>query len=290
MLKNVVAVGLCAALLACEQPQTETAAPSGEAPSLAAIIASLPAEARARVPYRNPAQTLAFFGVEPGMTVVDTIPGDIWYTGILADYLGAGGKVIGADRPLAVWEYFGPEYSPPEFLAKRPNWTQTWPVEQAEKNPDSPVTFDAFAFANAPERLAGSVDVVLMVREFHNLLPADETGDLTQKVLDEVSMILKPGGVFALIDHRAPESASDGWASGENGYVKQSTVVDLVTAAGFTFDGASEVNANAADKPSEEEAVWRLPPTLDVASDEMRAAMTAIGESDRMTLKFRKPL
>lgn len=303
MLKQLCIAGVCILAWACDQAPTETTiqnaqqdAPDGaneaaDAPlSLDDIIASLPAKDQARVPYRHPKETLEFFGVEPGMTVVDTIPGDVWYTGILAAYLGPQGKIIGADRPLAVWEYFGPDYSPPEFLAKRPTWTDTWPLTQAEKNAGSAVAFDAFAFANAPEDMAGTVDVVMMIREFHNLTAADESNALTNKVLGEVAMMLKPGGIFAVIDHRAPEDAPDDWAKGANGYVKQSQVIALVEAAGFTLEATSEINANPKDQPTPKDAVWRLPPGLDLPEGDtaLREAMLAIGESDRMTLKFRK--
>ncbi|MEM6912593.1 MAG: hypothetical protein AAF511_01305, partial [Pseudomonadota bacterium] len=88
-----------------------------EPASLEHIISALPEEAQARVVYRHPQETLTFFSVEPGMTVVDTTPGNVWYTGILAAYLGPDGKIIGADRPLSVWESFGSDYSPPAFLA-----------------------------------------------------------------------------------------------------------------------------------------------------------------------------
>lgn len=272
-----------------DMPESTNAAPAAPQ-SLDEIIAALPAKDQARVPYRHPKETLEFFGVEPGMTVVDTIPGDVWYTGILASYLGAGGKIIGADRPLAVWEYFGPEYSPPEFLAKRPMWTGTWPQEQAEKNAGSEVSFDAFAFANAPDALAGTVDVVMMIRELHNITAADASNALASTVLSEVAMMLKPGGIFAVIDHRAPETATDAWARGDNGYVKQSQVIALVEAAGFTLEAASEINANPKDQPTPKDAVWRLPPGLDLPEGDgaLREAMLAIGESDRMTLKFRK--
>ncbi|MEM7570975.1 MAG: methyltransferase, partial [Pseudomonadota bacterium] len=166
-----------------------------------------------------------------------------------------------------------------------------WPKEQASKNPDSPVTFAAFAFANAPDDLAGTVDAVMMIRELHNIMVADPSGALARTVLSEVSALLRPGGVFAVIDHRAPETASAKWSDGANGYVKQSDVIALVEAAGFTLEASSEINANPKDQPTQQDAVWRLPPSLDVpeGNTALREAMIAIGESDRMTLKFRKP-
>ena len=104
-------------------------------------------------------------------------------------------------------------------------------------------------------------------------------------------MILKPGGVVGVVQHRAAESADDGWANGDNGYVKQSRIISVFESAGFELVETSEINVNPRDQPTQEEFVWRLPPTLGTSQEdeELRAEMEAIGESDRMTLKFRKP-
>ena len=304
MLKKFFVMSVCAAALACspatesDSSATDAAAPVEEVdqnvapatPSLDEVLAALPADATARIPYRHPKETLEFFGIAPGMTVVDTVPGDIWYAGILAAYLGPQGKVIGADRPLSVWEWFGPEYAPPEFLAEQVNWPQTWPAEQAAKHGTDGASFGAVTFGSVPPEMAETADAVMIVREIHNIMGADESGVLVANVLGEIHMMLKPGGVFGIVQHRAPESASDAWANGENGYVKQSAIVAAAEAAGFTLEATSDVNANPNDQPTEEDAVWRLPPTLDGAEEDetLRAAMMAIGESDRMTLKFRK--
>ncbi|MEO1657144.1 MAG: methyltransferase [Pseudomonadota bacterium] len=302
MIRKLCLLSTCLAIAACGQSAQEPSEPAPapepapvEAaapalPSLDEILSGLPEGDQARIPYRHPKETLAFFGVEPGMTVVDTTPGDVWYTGILAAYLGPDGKVIGADRPLAVWESFGPQFAPPEFLAERPNWPAEWRAEKTAAYSDDAPAFDAIVYGSAPEELHGTADIVLMIREFHNMKGADQSNVLIAGVLEEIYALLKPGGVFGIVQHRAPEEASDDWANGSNGYVKQSEVIRLVEAAGFAFEEASEVNANPNDQPTEEDFVWRLPPTLLGADDneEQRSAMMAIGESDRMTLKFRK--
>ncbi|MEO1041899.1 MAG: methyltransferase [Pseudomonadota bacterium] len=306
MFRPLSVLSTCALISACGQSAPEQSM-SAEAPepmpvevieeivapepaSLDDIISALPEEAQARVVYRNPKETLEFFGVEPGMTVVDTTPGSIWYTGILAAYLGPEGKVIGADRPLSVWESFGSEYSPPEFLAERPNWTTTWPEEKAATYDADAPSFDAIAYGAVPAELAGTVDVVMMIREFHNIMAADDSNALIEDVLAEIYMLLKPGGVFGMVQHRAQEEMPDAWADGSRGYIKQSTVVALAEGAGFTLEATSDVNTNPKDQPTEDDAVWRLAPTLDVPEEdtELLADMVAIGESDRMTLKFRK--
>ncbi|MEM9284445.1 MAG: methyltransferase [Pseudomonadota bacterium] len=308
MFKQLCLLSACMVMGACgqsvEEPSATPEAPEPAAPemvsesagpapapvSLDDILSALPEDDQARIPYRHPKETLTFFGVEPGMTVVDTTPGGVWYTGILADYLGPDGQVIGADRPLAVWESFGSQYATAEFLAERENWPAEWSAEQTAAYGEGAPSFNAIIYGSAPEDLHGTVDVVMMIREFHNMKGADGSDVLVAGVLEEIYALLKPGGVFGIVQHRAPEGASDEWATGRNGYVKQSEVVRLVEAAGFALEETSEVNANPNDQPTEEDYVWRLPPTLSVPEDdqERRAAMLAIGESDRMTLKFRK--
>lgn len=307
MIKPILISSILALACACSQSPTNdtsetvaesSAAPESSAPSsgpvasvrLDDVLATLPDEAKARFQYRNPKETLEFFGVEPGMTVVDTTPGSIWYSGILAKFLGPDGTVIGADRPLSVWEFFGPEYSPPEFLAERVNWPDTWPEARAAEHDENSARFDAIAFGTVSEDYAETADMVMIMREFHNIMAADETDALALQVLGEIHMILKSDGVLGIVQHRAPESASDEWANGSYGYLKESRLVALVESAGFVLEASSDVNANPKDQPTEEDFVWRLPPDLTGSEEdpERREQMLAIGESNRMTLKFRK--
>ena len=104
--------------------------------------------------------------------------------------------------------------------------------------------------------------------------------------------MLKPGGIVGVVQHHAPDTASDEWANGSRGYLKKGFVIAQMQAAGFEFVASSDVNANSNDQPGAEDVVWRLPPSLRGAKDdaELTAKMLAIGESNRMTLKFRKPL
>jgi nucleotide-binding universal stress UspA family protein len=132
---------------------------------------------------------------------------------------------------------------------------------------------------------------VLMVRAFHHFNRFEEEGGFRTAALADAMAMLKPGGIVGVVQHRAPEANSDKWAEGDNGYVKQSEIIKAFEGAGFEFVGSSEVNANPADKPTEADIVWRLPPTLGTSRKDpaLKAQMEAIGESDRMTLKFRKP-
>ena len=112
------------------------------------------------------------------------------------------------------------------------------------------------------------------------------------KALGDMMTLLKPGGHVGVVQHRAPEDSPDEWATGDNGYVKQSAIVAAFEAAGFELAASSEVNANPKDQPTSDDFVWRLPPTLATSreDEELKAEMEAIGESDRMTLLFRKPM
>lgn len=272
-------------------PEVEetAAAPSAEE-RLDAVLAAQDDEVKARYGARHPKETLLFFGVEPGMTVVDSLPGAVWYTGLLSDYLGADGRVIAADYSMEMWPLFT-NFATPEFLAERANWTTSFVARVDENRDEDDAPVDAFAYGSLPEDMHGSADVVLMVRAAHHFNRFEDDGGFFTEALEDVMNVLKPGGVFGVVQHRAPEENSDEWATGDNGYVKQSHIVSFVEAAGFELVEASEINANPNDQPTEDDIVWRLPPTLGTSGEnpELRAEMEAIGESDRMTLKFRKP-
>jgi predicted methyltransferase len=266
---------------------TETAQPSASE-KLDAVLAAQPEADKARYAARHPKETLEFFGVQPGMTVVDTLPGDVWYSGILLDYLGPQGKVIAADYSPEMWTQFG-EYSPkPEEKAK---WTTDFAAKLEAKRGEDDAAVTAVHYGSIPDDLAGTADVVLVVRAIHHFMRLEDKGYLTQ-ALEDMKKVLKPGGIVGVVAHRAPEQSADAWAKGDSGYVKQSAVVAAFEKAGFELVEASEINANPKDQPTEKDFVWRLPPTLATSQNdpELKAQMEAIGETDRMTLKFRKPV
>ncbi len=266
---------------------TETAQPSASE-KLDAVLAAQPEADKARYAARHPKETLEFFGVQPGMTVVDTLPGDVWYSGILLDYLGPQGKVIAADYSPEMWTQFG-EYSPkPEEKAK---WTTDFAAKLEAKRGEDDAAVSAVHYGSIPDDLAGTADVVLVVRAIHHFMRLEDKGYLTQ-ALEDMKKVLKPGGIVGVVAHRAPEQSADAWAKGDSGYVKQSAVVAAFEKAGFELVEASEINANPKDQPTEKDFVWRLPPTLATSQNdpELKAQMEAIGETDRMTLKFRKPV
>lgn len=256
-------------------------------PALLAAIESRDEAARARDVYRHPAETLTFFQVEPGMVVAEALPGGGWYTRILADYLGKEGELYGVNYPDQLWPLFG--FMDEEAIAGRIATTGKFPGMVKDMS-SSGVKARGFTFNTVPPEAVGTVDRVLMIRALHNLHRFEaEAGTMTQ-ALSASRAMLKDDGLVGVVQHRLPEDASDEKADGSRGYLKQSRVIDLFEAAGFKLVAKSEINANPKDRPGPEDIVWRLPPGLSGSKDdpEKRAAMEAIGESDRMTLLFAK--
>ncbi|WP_265571127.1 class I SAM-dependent methyltransferase [Sphingomicrobium nitratireducens] len=220
---------------------------------------------RARDTQRHPAQTLAFFGVEPDDRVVELWPGGGWYTEILAPYLADAGELVLVSSEGGL----GPA--------------------RAKAGAD-PATYGKVRFASLPAPggdagLGGTVDVVLTFRNTHSWLNAEPPH--AAAMFASAFAMLKPGGTLGLVQHRLPENGAAA-LEGRSGYVKQSTVIALAQAAGFELVETSEINANPNDSADHPNGVWTLPPRLDAFEGE-RAHYLAIGESDRMTLKFRKP-
>ena len=227
----------------------------------------------ARDRYRHPVETLDFFEVDPNDTVVEIWPGGGWYTEILAPYLAGGGGKLYAVAPA--WGRSGID------KLKQAKPALYGPVEVAD--------FPAFD-AGATRIPDGSADVVLTFRNVHNWRMGyrrDDKQDYSAEAFRQIYAMLKPGGVLGIVDHRLPESAS---AERErtSGYIKISTVRALAESAGLRLAGASEINANLADTADWPNGVWTLPPSL-ALEDNDRDRYLAIGESDRMTLKFIKP-
>ena len=227
---------------------------------------------KSRDRYRHPAETLAWFGIEPDMTVVEIFPGGGWYTEILAPYLKERGTYyVAGNDPEA--DSSVARNSARRFKAKmmshdvynRINTTVLAP-------PDKTVI--------APP---GSADAVLTFRNIHNWMKAG-TADVIFKAMYTA---LKPGGILGIVEHRGnPDIPQDPKAN--SGYVNQDYAIQLAEKAGFVFVGSSEINANPLDNKDHPKGVWTLPPTL-ALKDKDRQKYLAIGESDRFTLKFVKP-
>ena len=243
--------------------------PATQAPEVRASVAAAtrtPANV-ARDPYRHPAETLAFFGVKPGDTVVEIWPGGGWYTEILAPLTRDNGSYYAA----APW--------PGGFRGIEA-------LQAKDAGTYAHIKKAAFPAAGDQPRVPnGTADVVLTFRNVHNWKMGAE--DKSAEAFAQMFAMLKPGGILGIEDHRLPESASSD-RERNSGYLKVSTVRAAAEAAGFRFVGASEINANPKDSADWPDGVWTLPPTYRL-KDVDRAKYAAIGESDRMTLKFVKP-
>ncbi len=227
---------------------------------------------RTRDRWRHPRETLEFFAIEPTMTVIEVWPGAGWYTRILGPYLSEGGGVYRAAlvdpsanaRAAEAIDRFKSAFSDQDRFGE----VEVITIESAEP---------------------GAADVVLTFRNVHNWIVAG----VAERNFKAFYAALKPGGVLGVVEHRANENAADEIASG---YVKESTVRALAADAGFESVASSEINANPADTKDHPFGVWTLPPTRRSSASPGqenpmfdRAKYDAIGESDRMTLKFAKP-
>ena len=302
-------------LAACQQsdaPEPETPAPAeseaaqtqqtpAEASSvdpdesaadrLARVLEDQPENLKARYDARHPRETLAFFGVEPGMTVVEALPGGGWYTRILLPYLGADGHLIGANYALEMWPLFS--FGTEAFMVEMRRWRDQFPAQAEQWCRDDCASVSTFWLGSLPAEMEGTADVVLFIRALHNLARFNSEHGFLDDALADAFAVLKPGGTFGVVQHWARGDMPDEWADGNNGYLKRDFVIEQVEAAGFEFVEGSDINTNPDDRPTVDEYVWRLPPTLRIEGEEeneaLRAEYEAIGESHRMTLKFRKP-
>ena len=237
---------------------------------------------QARDVWRHPLESLQFWRLKPDSTVVEFWPGAGWYTDILAPYLAAnGGKLYAAD-----------------FQTDDPNDPDAGQMVNAylqklRRNTDlyGDVEITSFGPTSGPVAPPGSADLTLFLRNLHNWMAAG----IAEKAFHDAYQALRPGGVLGIEEHRAaPGGTPDILAS--NGYVLQSLVIQMGQEAGFLFEASSEINANPLDTKDHPFGVWTLPPVRRSSPRGQPADPTfyhskydAIGESDRMTLRFRKP-
>ena len=288
MKTRLLATGLVLALSACahhtaKSTDNESAGSEQVSPIAVAIDALRSGDWRtpqnaARDRYRHPAQTLAFFGIKPTMTVIEIWPSGGWYAELLAPYLRDHGQYIGAINDPAKASDEAAQASVRkqnqalrEKFAARPDvYGQPALIEFSAAAPD----------LGAP----GSVDAVLTFRNVHNWVMAGNEAQMFEAFFE----VLKPGGVLGVIDHRAAEDAPLEQVK-NSGYLPEQYVIRLALKAGFQLDARSEINANPNDLKNYPAGVWTLPPTL-TEGDKDRDKYLAIGESDRMTLRFVKPV
>jgi predicted methyltransferase len=275
---------LMAATTACSNSSDTS---SSEAPAAAQAAASVSlddvlahprrAEQSARDQFRNPKETLEFFEVTAGKKVAEISPG--WYTNVIAPYLAEnGGTYVAVLNPAGA-----SERGDQRNAAFKERFSDTAVYGDIE--------YGGFGKDNYAFTAPGTADVVLTFRNVHNWMGRG----YAQEAFDAFYAALKPGGILGVVEHRLPESAEQN-PRGNTGYVQESYMKDLAAKAGFEFVAASEVNANPKDTADHPFGVWTLPPASFAGSERNpapegfdAAAFKNIGESDRATLKFRKP-
>ena len=217
--------------------------------------------------YRNPHDTLTFFGIKDDMVVVELSPGGGWYTEILANYIHQPGKLIAA--------HFDPQSTSNYYRRSRASFEKKLASAEMYRNVELVNLFGELATPN-------SVDAVMTFRNLHNWLGAN-----MNLIFANSYKALKPGGVFGVVEHRANVGTSME-AMKKSGYVTEEHAISIARKHGFGLVAKSEINANPLDTKDYENGVWTLPPSLRL-NDIDREKYIAIGESDRMTLLFRKP-
>lgn len=261
--------------------QTEVAEEAVEPEATSAIEIVLAedfrTEDRARDRYRHPEATLNFFRVEPTMTVAEFAPGGGWYTRVLAPLIAGQGRYLAVNtdtsgRDLDAEQRARADSWPQRFAASVEDWTGV---------PAAAIT--AFESDEIPDGLTGTVDRILIFRSMHGL----RNGNIADSELRNLRELLADDGLVGVVQHRAP--ASETWArsNGTRGYLRQADVIALFRLNGFELVESSEINANPNDPANWEDGVWTLPPVLR-NGQQNRDRYVAIGESDRMTLLFRK--
>lgn len=274
------ALALTAPLAVGLNAPANAASKVNDAQAIAAVLADPRRDSdRVRDQYRHPAQTLAFFKIRPGMTVVDYMPSGGWYSRVLVPFLGDKGRYIGLN---------------PDVRSLSDNWKtnyggthQTFPAKAQGwfAGMTGIAAIDGWNTDDLPGDLKGKVDRVLIMREIHNLWRVD----ILRKELTAIHGLLGKDGLLGIEEHRAKDKAPVSYLDGSMGYMRQADVIALIEACGFELVGKSEINANKKDPANWPGGVWTLPPNLSGVTDPAeKARLLEIGESDRMTLLFRK--
>ncbi|MCE3002189.1 MAG: methyltransferase [Xanthomonadaceae bacterium] len=265
-------------------PAAEPAAPADPLAAFAAKMDTVLAGAhrsdanKARDAHRRPKETLQFFELKPGMTVVEITPGGGWYTEVLGPLMKGEGKLITAIvDPASASSDRAKEYytqANADFLAKL----------AADAANFGEVEVREFALSAPVLGEPGSADMVVTFRNVHNWTGSGAAPGMFKGFFD----VLKPGGVLGIEEHRATPGTPSA-AEPRSGYMLEDDVIKLATDAGFVLAAKSEINANPKDTKDHPNGVWNLPPNLNVKEGDDKAKYEAIGESDRMTLRFIKP-
>jgi predicted methyltransferase len=271
-------LGLAVAPLAVAAPKAKVeTCPGCAAPLEQAAASPLRKDDRARDVYRHPVESLEFFRVGPQMKVGEYAPGGEWYSRFLGLYLGQQGHLVGL--------YFNPASGAfkPETQAGIRKSAAKYPADVAKFTGLPADKFAAYTLDAVPAGEEGTFDVILVPRMIHNLL----NWNIADSEIKAMRGLLKPGGLIGIEQHRAKPTAPYAYTDGSKGYLRQADVIRLMELNGFELVAKSEINANPKDSANWPEGVWTLPPTY-ALKDQDKAKYQAIGESDRMTLLFRK--
>lgn len=232
------------------------------------------AEDRARDQWRHPVETMMFFEVEPDMKVGEYAPGGGWYSRFLGNYLGDSGKLVGL--------YFDPAAGPfnEEVQGRIRAGASGFAAQTAEATGKPAANFGGFTLDAVPDGEKGTYDRILLIRMLHNLWRWHSADSELAAMRD----LLKDDGLLGIVQHRAPADADWSYANGTKGYLRQQDVIDWMRTRGFELVGLSEINANPMDTADHEGGVWEMPPVQATKREDLADK----GESDRMTLLFRK--
>ncbi|SFG30137.1 Predicted methyltransferase [Novosphingobium sp. CF614] len=234
-------------------------------------------EDKVRDKYRHPVDTLTFFGVGPLMKVGEYAPGGEWYSRLLGLYLGPQGHLVGL--------YFDPDSGAfkPETQEGIRKGAANYPADVARFTGMPAERFSAFTLGAVPEAEKGTFDRILVIRMMHNLM----RWNIADSEVESMRELLKPGGLLGIVQHRAKPDAPYSYADGSKGYLREADLIKFMEVNGFELVDKSEINVNPKDSADWPAGVWTLPPTLTL-KDQDRDKYLAVGESDRMTLLFRK--
>lgn len=231
------------------------------------------AEDSARDAFRHPADTLAFWQIAPNMKVGEYAPGGQWFSRLLGHYLGGEGQLVGL--------FFSSNLSDETAAQERLRAAAArFPADVAGFTGLPAERFAGYTLDAVPAEQKGTFDRIIVPRMMHNLYQRG----IADTELRAMRDLLKDGGMLGIEQHRAKADAPFSYANGTKGYMRQEDVVGLVEAMGFELVGTSEVNANPRDTADHPEGVWEMPPILRTKRDDLKG----LGESDRMTLLFRK--
>ncbi|QYU70838.1 hypothetical protein J4558_12320 [Leptolyngbya sp. 15MV] len=231
------------------------------------------AQDRARDAFRHPADTLAFWQIAPDMKVGEYAPGGQWFSRLLGHYLGGEGQLVGLFFSTTVAGDAAAQERLRAAAAKFPADVAGFTGLPAER-------FAGFTLDGVPEDQKGTFDRIIVPRMMHNL----HQRHVADSELTAMRALLKDDGLLGIEQHRARADAPWSYANGTNGYMREQDVIDLMRLNGFELVGKSEINANPNDTADHAEGVWEMPPVLRTKREDLKDK----GESDRMTLLFRK--